>query len=182
MAIMGGACRLALPGRAAGWIRGRAAGRQPGVSHACGPAPALAPVRHHAHTHTVQPAPPRPAVILYWRGVGGLLDILLEDSLEGYVACCALGFAIIGVRARARARVCGGRHGMRCARVGGWWVRVPEAGGRAGAAMREGIHAFTAPCRPTAALAPPPLTLRLSPVLPQLIRVLKLPVVEGMGL
>lgn len=38
-----------------------------------------------------------PAVILYWRGVGGLLDILLEDSLEGYVACTAMGFGIIAV-------------------------------------------------------------------------------------
>jgi hypothetical protein len=28
--------------------------------------------------------------------VGGLLDILLEDSLEGYVACVAFGFLIIG--------------------------------------------------------------------------------------
>lgn len=36
-------------------------------------------------------------VIAYWRGVGGLLDILLEDSLEGYVACVVFGFSIIGV-------------------------------------------------------------------------------------
>ncbi|EFN50781.1 expressed protein [Chlorella variabilis] len=35
------------------------------------------------------------AVIAYWRGVGGLLDILFEDSLEGYVACVAFGWLII---------------------------------------------------------------------------------------
>ena len=28
-------------------------------------------------------------------GVGGLLDILFEDSLEGYVACVAFGWLII---------------------------------------------------------------------------------------
>ncbi|KAL4424862.1 hypothetical protein ABPG77_011112 [Micractinium sp. CCAP 211/92] len=33
-------------------------------------------------------------VIAYWRGVDGLLGILLEDSLEGYVACTVFGFAI----------------------------------------------------------------------------------------
>ncbi|PSC77053.1 Lysine histidine transporter 1 [Micractinium conductrix] len=36
-------------------------------------------------------------VIAYWRGVGGLLDILLEDSLEGYVFCAFFGFGVIGL-------------------------------------------------------------------------------------
>lgn len=35
------------------------------------------------------------AVISLWRGVGGLLDILFEDSLEGYVACVGFGVGII---------------------------------------------------------------------------------------
>ena len=35
--------------------------------------------------------PPRAA------GVGGLLDILLEDSLEGYVFCAFFGFGVIGL-------------------------------------------------------------------------------------
>ncbi|KAL4421343.1 hypothetical protein ABPG75_010634 [Micractinium tetrahymenae] len=33
-------------------------------------------------------------VIMWWRGVDGLLGILLEDSLEGYVACTVFGYAI----------------------------------------------------------------------------------------
>ena len=30
-------------------------------------------------------------------GVGGLLDILFEDSLEGYVGCVVFGLSIIGL-------------------------------------------------------------------------------------
>ena len=37
------------------------------------------------------PAPPRAT------GVGGLLDILFEDSLEGYVGCVVFGLSIIGL-------------------------------------------------------------------------------------
>lgn len=45
------------------------------------------------------PPPAPPAVILYTHGVDGMLDILVDEALEGYVACCGLGFVIIGVSA-----------------------------------------------------------------------------------
>lgn len=49
------------------------------------------PSPHPCHTLTL----PLPALPDYVAGVGGLLDILLEDSLEGYVACIAFGVGVI---------------------------------------------------------------------------------------
>lgn len=37
------------------------------------------------------------AVIAYWRGVGGLLDIVFEESLEGFVACIVFGWVVLGL-------------------------------------------------------------------------------------
>eukprot|EP00887_Chlorella_sp_A99_P000012 scaffold16.g12.t1 len=35
------------------------------------------------------------AVIMYWRGMDGLMELAFEDSLEGYLACVAFGLSIM---------------------------------------------------------------------------------------